>query len=246
MPVSLVWETYGLGNGAATFREMRDRLVHYRRRAGKQADPRVDFRIGCILVHQPIFFPDGHWVREPDDFPHTAPPGKSYDLTRGEGARVWMECLGRAADLGPLALADPPAAALHGGFGTPQIVMPRLGQRSFRFAVLDAYGRRCSVTNERTLPALEAAHIRDYSLTPEHSVANGLLLRADLHKLFDAGYVTVTPEYRFEVSGRIKEEFENGRDYYALHGSPIRLPERLENRPLAGALAWHNEERFRG
>ncbi len=47
---------------------------------------------------------------------------------------------------------------------------------------------------------------------------NGLLLRRDIHSLFDRGYVTVTPELRFEVSRRIKEEFENGRDYYALHG----------------------------
>ena len=76
--------------------------------------------------------------------------------------------------------------------------------------------------------------------------ANGILFRADIHKLFDAGYVTVTPDYHFEVSRRIKEEFENGRDYYALHGSPIRLPKKAADCPAAEALFWHNEERFLG
>ncbi len=135
---------------------------------------------------------------------------------------------------------------LPSGYGAPTLLRPRLGQRSFRIAVLDAWGRRCSVTNERTLPALEAAHIRDYSDVQAHTLSNGILFRADIHKLFDAGYVTVTPELRFEVSRRIKEEFENGRDYYRLHGSAIRLPANLAHRPDTEALGWHNEERFLG
>ena len=53
---------------------------------------------------------------------------------------------------------------------------------------------------------------------------NEILLRKDLHALFDAGYVTVTPSLELRVSRRIREEFENGRDYYALEGSSVRLP----------------------
>ena len=102
------------------------------------------------------------------------------------------------------------------------------------------------MTNEKTLPALEAAHIRDYRDVQEHSLNNGILLRADIHKLFDTGYVTVTPNFHFEVSRRIKEEFENGRDYYKLHGVPVRLPENPSERPLTDALSWHNEQRFLG
>jgi len=48
------------------------------------------------------------------------------------------------------------------------------------------------------------------------------------------------------VSRRIKEEFENDRDYYALHGTRIRLPENITERPAADALVWHNEQRFLG
>ncbi len=62
----------------------------------------------------------------------------------------------------------------------------------------------------------------------------------------NSGPVTVDPDHHFLVSRRIREEFENGRDYYALHGREIRLPEREIDRPSAEFLRWHNEERFLG
>jgi len=58
--------------------------------------------------------------------------------------------------------------------------------------------------------------------------------------------VTVTPDLRFEVSRRIKEEFDNGRHYYALHGQPIFAPEEISRRPNPEALRWHNEHAYRG
>jgi putative restriction endonuclease len=112
--------------------------------------------------------------------------------------------------------------------------------------VTDAYQRRCAVTGERTLPVLDAAHIRPYSDGGEHSVSNGLLLRRDIHCLFDLGYVTVTPDHVFEVSTRIREQFENGRDYYALDGKPVALPNRTELQPEPTALEWHHTQRFLG
>jgi hypothetical protein len=61
----------------------------------------------------------------------------------------------------------------------------------------------------------------------------------------DRGYVTVTPDYRLEVSRRIRDEFENGRDYYALHGREARVPRRLRRAPRAdpGGLAQHAQVR---
>jgi putative restriction endonuclease len=73
-----------------------------------------------------------------------------------------------------------------------------------------------------------------------------MLLRRDIHSLFDSGYVTVTPSFHFEVSRRIREEFDNGKHYYALHGTSIVVPENISQRPEAGALRWHNEHCFRG
>ena len=93
---------------------------------------------------------------------------------------------------------------------------------------------------------LEAAHIQPYASGGEHRVPNGLLLRRDIHRLFDRGYVTVTPDARFEVSWALRDEFANGRTYYALHGGNVRLPSRADERPLPSSLNWHNETVYRG
>ena len=125
-------------------------------------------------------------------------------------------------------------------------MQPRLGQGAFRLLVTDAYQRRCAVTGERTLPVLDAAHIRPYAELGPHRLENGILLRKDLHALFDAGYVTVTPSLELRVSRRIREEFENGRDSYALEGSWVRLPRPPGPPPSAEYLEWHGDAVYRG
>ena len=69
-------------------------------------------------------------------------------------------------------------------------------------------------------------------------------MRRDLHSLFDAGYVAITSDFRVEVSRRIREEFDNGRHYYALHGSEVAVPDNPAKRPDSMALDLHNRERF--
>ena len=73
------------------------------------------------------------------------------------------------------------------------------------------------------------------------NISSGILLRQDVHTLFDRGYITVTREYRVEVSSRIKEEFENGHEYYSAHGELISLPLAGGMRPAEESLRWHNE-----
>ena len=100
--------------------------------------------------------------------------------------------------------------------------------------VTDVYERRCTITGERPLPVLEAAHIKPYGLGGPHASENGLLLRSDLHTLFDPGYVTVdADQLKVVISNRIREEFENGRDYYQLPGRAIRLPTKAIAYPRA-------------
>jgi putative restriction endonuclease len=112
--------------------------------------------------------------------------------------------------------------------------------------VTDNYRRRCAVSGERTLPALDAAHIRPFADGGQHEASNGILMRRDIHSLFDLGYVTISPDMKFEVSKKIREEYENGRHYYALHGTSIMLPDDLRRHPERTALTWHNENRYKG
>lgn len=140
---------------------------------------------------------------------------------------------------------DGPGAPPRNLYESTQAIRPRLGQGAFRIQVVDLYGRRCVVTRERTLPALEAAHIKPYSEGGPRKLNNGLLLRRDIHSLYDSGSVTVTPELYFEVSRRIREEFENGKEYDRPHGSRIVTPDQPGAGPSPSSLAWHNEHCFR-
>ena len=143
-------------------------------------------------------------------------------------------------------IAEPSNNDERARYGREYLTRGRLGQGGFRVLVTDAYQRRCAITGEKTLPVLEAAHIRPYAEAGPHRIDNGILLRSDLHKLFDLGYVTVTPELRVEVSSRLKEEWENGREYYAYHGKELRVqPGDVAARPSRDFLGWHNQARFK-
>jgi predicted restriction endonuclease len=95
------------------------------------------------------------------------------------------------------------------------------------------------------VPVLDAAHIQPYLGLASNHLQNGLLLRSDLHRLYDLGYVTVTPSLRLEVSSRLRSEFDNGKVYYSMDGHPVQVPERPSERPSRAALEWHAEHIFR-
>ncbi|WP_075770180.1 HNH endonuclease [Aerophototrophica crusticola] len=78
---------------------------------------------------------------------------------------------------------------------------------------------------------MKAGHIRPYAEGGEHSIPNGLLMQRDIHRLFDLGYVTVTPEYKFELSKSVKEDFSNRKEYYGLHELSILLPNNQAEKP---------------
>jgi len=246
LPIRLAWDAFGEGNGVRSLPEMRARIAQYRRTDIAAAD---NPKIGCILLAEPFFFPEPEWIPVPADFSLNIVSGKGYSTDTATGRALWDAVAERlayraaaAANAGPATVA----AAESARYGNPVLVNPRLGQGSFRVLVTDAYGRRCAMTNERTLPVLEAAHIRPYAEGGRHELPNGLLLRSDLHTLFDRGYVTVDPtEHRVVVSHRIREEFENGRDYYQLDGQPIRLPDDGALIPSAENLRFHSEHVFR-
>lgn len=247
LPDWLAWETFGAKNGCPTLESMRERIGGIRARIDYRAQsPSND--IGCILLAQPTFFQPDEWVAGPRDWPPANLRHKRYDLTAAEGLRIWEECLARVRSRQTNLANSQPLLVREGSprYGTPQLIAPRLGQGIFRVAVMDAYGRACAVTQEHSLPALEASHIQPYARDGPHDVRNGILLRADLHRLFDQGYVTITPAYRIEVSSRLKEDYRNGRSYYPLHGAPVVVPTSATDAPSVDYLRWHNERVYRG
>jgi putative restriction endonuclease len=243
LPVSLAWDAFGNANGAVSLEQMRAHIEQYRRQKSAGGE---DYRIGCILLSQPFFLKEADWIPVPKDWSPNIVQGKTYDLAVQPGLSLFQQLQERLALPSTETSLQPIAERPAERYGAPVEILPRLGQGIFRVVVLDAYHRQCAVTGEKVVPVLDAAHIKPFSKEGSNKPDNGILIRSDLHTLFDRGYVTVTPEYKFEVSRRVREEYENGHEYYALHGQRIHVPEKALYQPAGENLAWHNENVFKG
>lgn len=242
LPINLAWDAFGEKNGTGSLEELRAGIE---KRRPDPANPVKDYQIGCILLQFPFFFEEQDWIPAPSDWDRHIQQGKSYDLESGIGREIWEKVLALLRAGRARAGADAVQTAEARRYGTPYLASARLGQGSFRLLVLDQYQRRCAVTREPTLPVLHTALIRPNSKGGELRLDNGLLLRQDLHTLFDLGYVTVTPNYRFAVSPRIRQEYGNGSDYDELSDRPIFLPDDELLRPNRRFLEWHNQTVFK-
>lgn len=111
----------------------------------------------------------------------------------------------------------------------------RQGQTKFRIDLLDAYGTHCAATNYDVAEGLEAAHIRPYRGAHTNETRNGLLLRADIHNLFDYGIIGVDPEaMKIVLNQRARRS-----KYSQLHDQPLRLPEDSTRHPDRELLQRH-------
>jgi hypothetical protein len=113
----------------------------------------------------------------------------------------------------------------------------REGQDQFRLALLEAYDHRCAVTGFDAVESLDAAHIYPYRGPASNHVTNGLVLRADIHRLFDRGAFTFD-ELKHLVL--IKPHLLVTQ-YADLAGRKLRLPRKLHLRPSTAALRDHRE-----
>ena len=235
LPARLAWDSFEQKNGVDTYAELRARVVRYR--GPFQGDP----QIGCNVLTAPFFFPRDKWIPAPANWPPNVVRGLTMDTANAAGQALWDAVEQRIGSQIGQSVSDPAGPR----FGAAYLQRARLGQGAFRVLVTEAYDRRCAISGERTLPVLEAAHIRPYATDGTHSVSNGLLLRADLHTLFDDGYLTVTEDYRVRVSPRIREQFQNGREYYRYDGhSLVSLPKDPGDHPARDLLRWHSTGPF--
>lgn len=237
IPLSLAWDAFGTKNGSNSYSNLRDSINKYRN--VKESDP----TIGCIILNQPFFFSEDKWINVPASFSLNIVSGKTYDTNTGDGLRLWNEVRLRLdEDLKIGIIAEPLST-----YGKEYLIKQRLGQGAFKILVTSAYKRQCAISGEKALPVLQASHIKPFSEKGPNRVDNGLLLRSDLHILFDRGYLTITPKYEIEVSRKIKEEFNNGKNYYAFHGKKLfTIPKSPTDKPSLSFIQWHNENVFKG
>lgn len=243
LPSSLAWEAFGIANGTGSYLNLINRIYKYKK-TNRISDP--DPQIGCIILTMPFFLNEEDWIPVPSNWSNSIVQGKTYDTSEYFGRLLYNQLQDRmyVKNYSNNVLKE---SFDYSGYGKEQIIKPRLGQGSFKVLITEAYHRRCAITGEKTLPALEAAHIKPYSLDGPHEINNGILLRRDMHTLFDRGYMTIDKKYNIEVSRRIKEDFGNGKEYYSHHGSKlIILPDRSDQLPNPHYIEWHNENVYLG
>lgn len=119
-------------------------------------------------------------------------------------------------------------------------IAARRGQNKFRKTLLEAYNYRCSITGSNVESVLEAAHIMPYRGKQTNHIQNGLLLRSDIHLLFDLGLITVFADtYKIVVHSSLQET-----DYFSLNDKVLFLPNDHNNHPNRDALRFHYENEF--
>jgi len=238
LTISSAWDFFGEGNGVSSHDDLLARLCAI---TGESLTQIGDREIGCVLLRDVSFLPEDSSIPAPESFSKNIVQGKSFAYPGEDvvvdsavelifGGAVSTE--GEAENLGPTR-------------GTPRLVVPRLGQGGFKAVVQQIYGRRCAVTEHKIVPTLQAAHIIPVALGGEHCVDNGLLLRSDVHTMFDRGYLGIDRDYRLRVSSRLKAEFSNGDEFYSREGDQISLPHRVRDRPSPKYLAWHMDAVFK-
>jgi putative restriction endonuclease len=251
LPIQMAWETFGRANGVSSLEGLRKAIAQFR--TNVTVGPST--HIGSTVLVQPVFFPSHLQFDVPESWSRNVVRGKHYSTDNNEGLQLWRKLVD-TAEAGAV-MKSPGLISREqeqtrfvtpdqARFGTPTLITPRLGQGAFRVAVTEAYGRQCAVTDGKVLPALDAAHIKPYAEGGEHLRSNGILLRKDIHSVFDAGYVTIKDDLTFSVSKKVKEVFNNGEEYLRLHGRRIRPPKEKADWPDMDVLRWHNKERYLG
>ena len=245
--VSEAWDFFGPANGVTDLGQMRQRVAYYRRENIRPGDDPV---IGCLFVRDVEFFAPGSDAPPPPDFAPNVVQGKGYTLGTDPELAAYFHSLldrllGRHVQLDLGDGLDEVWQRPGPAFGDPRLAPQRSGQQAFQAVVLDAYHRSCAITGTKIRPVLQAAHVRPLTAGGQHRLDNGLLLRSDVHTLFDRGYLAVDTKHRLLVSPRLRSEFGNGDQFYARAGHTIALPERRAERPDRDFLEWHLDTVFK-
>lgn len=237
-----MWEWFGEESGASSLTQLRQQYAAVTGGLDDGDDPEVE----AILIYDVRFFAPSEYLEVPVD-----PVG--FVLERG----AYFELDGRT-DTDPIVRAvltyvqpapstsqdEVTQAVLTKIRGQAKAVVARIGQGAFKAMVSEAYKHHCALTGDKVRPVLEAAHIKSFASGGEYRLDNGILLRSDMHTLYDRGYISFDVDARLMVSPQLRQRFGNGDWLYARVGQAITVPERAVDRPNPDFLTWHHERVF--
>ncbi|MFD9399867.1 HNH endonuclease [Streptomyces sp. NPDC060011] len=120
----------------------------------------------------------------------------------------------------PLDIVDNTRKVIAGGHST-RTVRARNGQAAFRSTLLEDFGEVCAFLGPMPAAVLEAAHLYSYAANGKHHTYGGLLLRRDVHRLFDLGRIAINPH---TLTLDVAPDTRGYPDYDKLHGQPLTVP----------------------
>lgn len=236
------WEWFGEDNGVTTLEDFRSRVQKYRRTIEPLP---YDAEVGCVLLRSVEFFRPEDRIGAPVEWSSSIVRGKSYHTEELPFDHPVLRAAAQYLTPGLQLPGTVPDYLRERMFGDAKLVAPRLGQTSFKAVIANNYSYRCAITGDKVRPVLEAAHIVPVAAGGTHRPDNGLLLRSDIHTLYDRGYIAVDPSLRLMVSPRLRDEFGNGDALYARAGTEVAAPTRRQDRPKKEFLEWHVDTVFK-
>ncbi|MFE3085699.1 HNH endonuclease [Streptomyces albidoflavus] len=181
--------------------------------AGTKSVTTYRSRHGAAWVGMPGIL-SGAELRALCDNPRTQ---HSLRSMRWERLREAIEATGASTSVD---IADQAQRAIAGGH-RQTTVRARLGQAAFRRQLLTAHGETCAITGHAPAVVLEAAHLYSYAASGEHHNDGGLLLRRDIHRLFDLGLLAVDPD---SLTVDVAPQLRDYPPYRALQNAPLTVP----------------------
>ncbi|WP_426348551.1 HNH endonuclease [Alloiococcus sp. CFN-8] len=228
IPGFTLWSIFKERSGAASFKELEERLV----------DP---IKTGCIVLGDPFFFEEKDWIPIPEDWNSNIGHGKIYNVHKDIGRELYREVDERLKSYKPPEEAE----KISEGFQIIKDPTHPFGEGAFKLKTFEAYHRTCAITGYRVSIALEASYIRPIEYGGTNSTDNGIILRSDLQKLFSAGYLSITDDYSIIISSQLKRDFNSGTAYNKYHGRSLKvLPDIFFERPSKENLKWHRVNVF--
>ena len=214
------WNEFGRRNGFDTKEEFLKKLTKANRGRSKDS--------GCFVLKDVVFFDEP--VKLSDYGLSVSPRLERYSW--GEGPFPFAQQV-TSTQL-DFSLVDPAKKEK-----VTQSTTKRVGQDQFHADISRVYGYRCCITGETAPELLQAAHIQDYICKESHHIQNGLLLRIDIHKLFDSGLLYIDQHYHVHISPLVSTT-----EYKNLENKPISLPNNPSDYPSLAALQF-KENSFR-
>ena len=225
LTIKEAWQKFGRGNGVNSLYELGRKVS-----GTNEAD--FSTKIGCIVLQNPVFLAQEDYFHPADynlSFPEEISKHKYYPH---------LDNINFNSDYQQVGFSF----AAFGGDENYQFNQgPQTkGQSEFRQNLFNYYNSRGVITQENNSELLDAVHIHPHMTTNRQHPKNGILLRADFHKLFDEGLITITPDYKVLVSKKLDSDY-----YQQYQQQKIYLPVDDIFYPEPKVLEFHNQYIFR-